>query len=650
MDRSGSHAVLIGVSTYQDPEFPSVPAAENSLQGVHRMLADEELGGWSADQITPILNPVDCRRVMSDLRRHAQNTHGVLLLYFVGHGTVTMNGDLVLAVSDTLADEPDVTGLEYSKIRSVLLGSPAKVKAVVLDCCYSGRAIDVLAGDRQHLADITDVRGTYTLTAADRTAHAGQADTCTAFTGELLDLISTGVADGPPVLTFAELYPHLRHRLIARNLPHPNQRGTDTADKCPVAKNASIKPPTAGQATPPVRLRAPDHATDTAPPAQHRRPDAAAVADLSTKTRLASPVGPQDVSSPQVKALGGGDDSRAKLPAPRSGVRRRTLVLGALAVVGAGAGTAAVKLWPEDSKLTITNDYTLVVTFSPDGKTLATAGLKDGLGNIRLWDAATGHSIATLTDLSSVSGLAFSPNGKTLASCDLNGVRLRDAATGVTIASLTNDPCEGLAFNPNGKTLASSHASRDTQDGRVRLWNTATKRTTATITFPAHQSVDLLAFSPDGKTLAAGSASSGEPNVQTGHPPPGAWLWDVATGHTIATFFKEETNALAFSPDGKTLVTAGKTGVRLWEAATAKVRTTFTGDETYSVAFSPDGTTLVTGSDGGVRLWNTTTGRAKATLTSNGTASVAFSPDGKAIAGSNYFNPGERGCWRWKLQ
>ncbi|MGG2464417.1 caspase, EACC1-associated type [Streptomyces sp. RGM 3693] len=246
IDRSGSRAVLIGVSAYQDPSFPPVPAAENSLSDMHRMLVDKDLGGWPGDQVIPVRNPVDCRRVMIDLRRHAQGTTGVLLLYFVGHGTVTSNGELVLAVKDTSADEPDITGLEYSKIRSILRESPARVKAVVLDCCYSGRAIDVLSGDQQHLADITDTRGTYTLTAADRTAHAGQAGTRTPFTEELLDLITAGIVGAPPVLTFADLYPLLRHRLISRNLPHPNQRGTDTADKCPVARNVSDEPSTTG--------------------------------------------------------------------------------------------------------------------------------------------------------------------------------------------------------------------------------------------------------------------------------------------------------------------------------------------------------------------------------------------------------------------
>ncbi|WP_043262667.1 hypothetical protein [Streptomyces sp. CT34] len=90
----------------------------------------------------------------------------MLLRYFVGHGTVTENGDLVPAVKDTVANEPDTTGLEYITIRSILSGSPARVKAVVVDCCYSGRAIDVLSGDGQRLADITDTGGTYTLTAA----------------------------------------------------------------------------------------------------------------------------------------------------------------------------------------------------------------------------------------------------------------------------------------------------------------------------------------------------------------------------------------------------------------------------------------------------------------------------------------------------
>lgn len=290
IERPGSRAVLIGVSTYQDPAFPFVPAAEKSLRGVHQMLVDQELGGWSVDQVFPILNPDDCRRVMRDLRHHALNTTGVLLVYFVGHGTLTTKGDLVLAVSDTVADEPDITGLEYEKIRSVLHESPARVKAVVLDCCYSGRIIKVLGGDQQHLANITDVQGTYTLTAADLAADAGQDDTCTPFTGELLDLIGAGVAGGPPVLTFADVYPRLRQRLLAHGLPRPNQRGTDTADKCPVAKNASGKTVNARQVVPSARLRASD------PPVPMESPAPPLTRSMSGIQHSPGPDGPFSIS------------------------------------------------------------------------------------------------------------------------------------------------------------------------------------------------------------------------------------------------------------------------------------------------------------------------------------------------------------------
>ncbi|MFE6049974.1 caspase domain-containing protein [Kitasatospora sp. NPDC056446] len=259
--------MLIGVSDYRDPSFPPVPAAAMSLQGVHQMLVDPESGGWPYERVTSIPNPVDSRRVIGELRRLARDTRGVFLLYFVGHGTITANGDLILAVTDTDADHPDVTGLEYSKIRGALLESPAKVKAVVLDCCYSGRAIDILSGDGQFLADTADIRGTYTLTAADHIAHAGQPGTHTAFTGELLDLIGTGIPEGPPVLTFADLYPQLRQRLIRRNLPLPNQRGTDTAGTWPVAKNAL------GTTTTATNPLSPQEPADPGPPSDVADPD-----------------------------------------------------------------------------------------------------------------------------------------------------------------------------------------------------------------------------------------------------------------------------------------------------------------------------------------------------------------------------------------
>ncbi|WP_113702073.1 caspase, EACC1-associated type [Nonomuraea lactucae] len=238
-DHARSRAILIGVSAYDDQAFRPLPAAANSLEGLRRVLTDPALGGWPEERITFIRDPADAAGLVRTLRRLARDTTDVLLVYFVGHGIILQNGHLCLPLTGTDEGDPDVTGLEYERLRQALLDSPARVKVVILDCCYSGRAVQALSAEG--VADSAGIRGAYTLTASDHTAHVPplglQADACTSFTGELLDLVRTGLPEGPEWLTLDLLYPHLRHRLHSRGLPEPNQRGTDTAGRLAFTRN-----------------------------------------------------------------------------------------------------------------------------------------------------------------------------------------------------------------------------------------------------------------------------------------------------------------------------------------------------------------------------------------------------------------------------
>ncbi|KAI8635427.1 hypothetical protein F5Y19DRAFT_11343 [Xylariaceae sp. FL1651] len=140
---------------------------------------------------------------------------------------------------------------------------------------------------------------------------------------------------------------------------------------------------------------------------------------------------------------------------------------------------------------------------------------------IQLWDATTGVYLRTLEGhSSSVNAVAFSPDGKTLASgSDDKTVRLWDAATGVYLQTLEGHTSYvyAVAFSPDGKTLASG-----SDDKTVRLWDAATGAYLQTL--EGHTGfVYAVAFSPDGKTLASGSEDK---TVR---------LWDAATGAYLQT-------------------------------------------------------------------------------------------------------------------
>ncbi|WP_271254809.1 NACHT and WD repeat domain-containing protein [Pseudanabaena sp. Chao 1811] len=256
------------------------------------------------------------------------------------------------------------------------------------------------------------------------------------------------------------------------------------------------------------------------------------------------------------------------------------------------------------------------VAFSPDGKTIASGSYDK---SIKLWNLE-GKELSTLTGHSNwVRSVAFSPDGKTIASgsydksiklWNLEGKELR------TLMGHSNGVLS-VAFSPDGKTIVSGSS-----DNSIKLWNLEGKELR---TLTGHSNVvRSVAFSPDGKTIASGSYDK---SIK---------LWNLEgkelrtlTGHSNVI------RSVAFSPDGKTIASGSSdNSIKLWNLEGKELRTlTGHSNGVLSVAFSPDGKTIASGSsDNSIKLWNLE-GKELRTFMghSNGVWSIAFSPDGKTI-------------------
>jgi WD40 repeat protein len=257
-------------------------------------------------------------------------------------------------------------------------------------------------------------------------------------------------------------------------------------------------------------------------------------------------------------------------------------------------------------------------------------GLRDE--KVIIWDVSTGQALRTLSGAqpgrkikagypNAVLSLAFSPEGKLLATASHdNLIKLWDVTTGREVRALAGHikSVKAVAFSADGRQLVS-----DGYDDTVRVWDVSTGRELSHYQSKGFSHFEAVAFTPDGRAVAVG------------WQPDGLKLLDVSNGRELFTFGESKYfgggKSAAISFDVKTLAVADyyEDGTKLWNFTTGALRATLKGhtNDVYAIAFSPDGKLILTGSkDAIAKLWDAATGTELASL-------VAIDQDDWMVAG-----------------
>ncbi|MET9446547.1 caspase, EACC1-associated type [Streptomyces cinerochromogenes] len=257
-DIGRSRAVLFGVHDFRD--LPRLDGVRHNAPALRKLLTSEDVGELAEEDCTVVPHDGTQQQLLDALHDAAQEATDLLLVYYAGHGHFGgRDRQFLLATSNSSGQRP-YHSVKYSDIRDLVAGSAAQRKVVVIDCCFSGRALSM--SDEQTPTQLdTEITGACVLTSAAETERSLCLPDGSVFTLELTELLREGLSgeltggrlgEHLPELTMTDVFNALHARLHGmtvdgRPVPQPRMSTRDLGHQIVLAKNrAYTGPPTSG--------------------------------------------------------------------------------------------------------------------------------------------------------------------------------------------------------------------------------------------------------------------------------------------------------------------------------------------------------------------------------------------------------------------
>ncbi|GEM_PF-4058242 len=207
--------ILIGTGTFHDPNLPAIPAVENNLAAMRRVLIDKNIVGISPAQILEIKNEGNLYPQLIAKLEQLPKLVETLLVYYSGHGFPHKN-DVYLAATNSEKDHPEKGSIAFNQLWEETCNRATHNVLYILDCCRSGMA------SLKPLGSKNVVLLTASLPTDNAKVLPGQS--LTPFTNCLIQLLEQGYGNEPAFLTPRILYEELEKRLVNQGHPKPSYK------------------------------------------------------------------------------------------------------------------------------------------------------------------------------------------------------------------------------------------------------------------------------------------------------------------------------------------------------------------------------------------------------------------------------------------